>query len=463
VDIEKLIQKGESENTEFKQNFDRGTIETAVAFANTKGGIILIGVSDNREVIGIQLGRETLRDWVNQISQSTEPTVIPEIQDIQIYGKDIVEIQIKEYPIKPVSVRGRCFRRVGNSNRVMTPQEIAQMHLSCLGMSWDSLSARDSSMDNIDLEDVKKYIKNANSSGRRRFEGSEEPVRILEKLELLSEKKPTWAAIILFGKDPQSKLSQSTVHCGRFKQETIIIDDKMIRGTALEQVEEVMDFIRKNINVRFVITGKPQREEIWEYPLDALREGVINAICHRDYADNADILIKIYDDRITIWNPGGLLPGMTIEELYDPNHSSKPRNKLIAQIFYDVGLIERYGSGIQRIMNACKSSNLPIPVFDEKFGGFLVIFRKDIYTEEYLKELGLKERQIKAVMYVKEKDKITNKEYQEINHTTRETSKRDLEVLVNKDVFKRRGKGRNVYYELAQLGQNWVKIGSIEK
>jgi ATP-dependent DNA helicase RecG len=232
----------------------------------------------------------------------------------------------------------------------------------------------------------------------------------------------------------------------------------MIRGTALEQVEEVMDFIRKNINVRFVITGKPQREEIWEYPLDALREAVINAICHRDYADNADILIKIYDDRITIWNPGGLLPGMTIEELYDPNHSSKPRNKLIAQIFYDVGLIERYGSGIQRIMNACKSSNLPMPVFDEKFGGFLVVFRKDLYTEEYLKELGLKERQIKAVMYVKERSKITNKEYQEINKTTRETSKRDLEVLVNKDVFKRKGKGRNVYYE---LGQNRVKIGSI--
>ena len=98
-------------------------------------------------------------------------------------------IQIKEYPIKPVSVRGRCFRRVGNSNRVMAPQEIAQMHLGCLGMSWDALSARDSSMDNIDLEDVKKYIKNANSSGRRRFERSEDPVRILEKLELLSEKK----------------------------------------------------------------------------------------------------------------------------------------------------------------------------------------------------------------------------------------------------------------------------------
>ncbi|NQE44576.1 hypothetical protein C5S31_00965 [ANME-1 cluster archaeon GoMg2] len=409
---------------------------------------ILIGVSDNGEVKGVQLGRETLRDWMNQISQSTEPTVIPEIGDVPIYGKDVVEIQIKEYPIKPVSVRGRCFRRVGNSNRVMTPQEIAQIHLGCLGMSWDALSARDSSINDIDLEEVKRYIKNANSSGRRRFERSEDPVRTLGKLELLSEKGPTWAAIILFGKDPQSKLLQSTVHCGRFKQETIIIDDKMIRGTALEQVEEVMDFIRKNINVRFVITGKPQREEIWEYPLDALREAIINAICHRDYADNADIQIKIYDDRITIWNPGGLLPGMTIEELYDPNHSSKPRNKLIAQTFYDVGLIERYGSGIQRIMNACKSSNLPMPVFEEKFGGFLVIFHKDIYTEEYLKELELNERQIKAVMYVREKGKITNREYQELNTVSNKTAYLELSNVVNKDVFISEGTGKQVRYVL---------------
>lgn len=462
MEIEQVIQKGESENIEFKQNFGRGIIETAVAFANTKGGILLIGVSDNGEVKGAQVGRETLRDWVNQISQSTEPTVIPEIRDVQISGKEVVEIQIKEYPIKPVSVRGRCFRRVGNSNRVMSPQEIAQMHLGCLGMSWDALAARDSSLDDIDLAGVESYIKNANSSGRRRFERGEAPIRTLEKLELLSEKKPTWAAIILFGKDPQSRLLQSTVHCGRFKQETIIIDDKMIRGTAFNHVEEVMDFIRKNITVRFVITGAPQREEIWEYPLDALREAVINAICHRDYANNADIQIKIYDDRITIWNPGGLLPGMSIEELYDPNHSSKPRNKLIAQVFYDVGLIERYGSGIQRIMNACKSSDLPMPVFEEKFDGFLVIFYKDIYTEDYLKDLQVNERQLKAVRYVKETGKITNKEYQEINQTTRETSKRDLEVLVNKGVIKRRGKGRTVYYELGQVGQKRVKNGSHE-
>jgi ATP-dependent DNA helicase RecG len=459
MEIKEIIQKGESKTVEFKENFDKETIETAVAFANTNGGIVLIGVADNGKIRSIQVGRETLRGWANQISQSTEPMVIPEIKDIQIGGKSIVEIQIKEYPIKPVSTRGRCFRRVGNSNRVMTPQEIAQMHLISTGTSWDALPARGSSIDDIDLEKVKKYIKNATAGGRRKFEEKDDPFRILEKLELLKEKKPTWAAVLLFGKDPQGRLSQSTVHCGRFKQETIIIDDRMVRGNVLEQVEEVIDFIRKNISVRFAFTGKPKREEIWDYPLEALREAVINAVCHRDYADNSDIQIKVHDDRITIWNPGGLLPGMTVEELYDPNHTSKPRNKLIAQIFYDVELIERYGSGIQRIIEACKKSGLPAPVFEERFGGFLVIFRKDIYTEEYLEKLGLNERQIKAVMYVKEKEKITNGEYQELNTVSKRTATRDLNDLVERNILEQIGiTGKGTEYIIK--GAKGVKNGS---
>ena len=104
----------------------------------------------------------------------------------------------------------------------------------------------------------------------------------------------------LFGKSPQEKVSQATVHCGRFKQETVIIDDALVKGTAIEQIEDVMDFIRKNTNVRFEMTGEPRRREVWDYPLEALREVVINAVCHREYGDNADIQLKIYDNRLTV-------------------------------------------------------------------------------------------------------------------------------------------------------------------
>jgi len=154
--ILELIRKGESENIEFKENFDKKTIETAVAFANTKGGIVLIGFADKGKIKGIQIGKETMNDWTNQISQSTEPRIIPEIEHSEIEGKSVVIIRIKEFPIKPVSIRGRCFRRVGSSNRIMTPQEIAEQHIQLIGTSWDSFTAEDRTLDDIDLKKVEK-------------------------------------------------------------------------------------------------------------------------------------------------------------------------------------------------------------------------------------------------------------------------------------------------------------------
>jgi len=127
-ELNKLLESGETETLEFKEGFDKKTIEAAGAFANTKGGTILIGASDRNQIKGVQIGKETLRNWANQISQSTEPRIIPEIEPSTINRKHVVIIKIKQFPIKPVSVKGRYFRRVENSNRIMTMQEIAQMH-----------------------------------------------------------------------------------------------------------------------------------------------------------------------------------------------------------------------------------------------------------------------------------------------------------------------------------------------
>jgi ATP-dependent DNA helicase RecG len=449
IDLNELISKGESDTLEFKEKFNREVIVTAGAFANTRGGTILIGVSDDGKIKGVQIGKETLKDWTNQISQSTDPRVIPEVELEEVDDKSVAVITIKEFPIKPVSVRGRCFRRVGNSNRAMQPQEIAQMHLYSTGMSWDKLQAMDASLEDIDLEKVRRYIKKANESGRRRIEDEEEPLQVLEKLGLIHEGKPTWAAVLLFRKDPLRFVSQAAIHCGRFREETLVIDDRMIEGTIIEQIDEAMDFIRKNINVRFVMTGRPEREQVWDYPLEALREAVINAVCHRDYTISSNVEIRIYDDKLIVWSPGGLPPGITLEELYKP-HSSKLRNKGIASVLYDIGLIEQWGSGIEKMREACLHAGLPEPVFEE-YQGFRVIFRKDIYTEEYLRGLGLNERQVKAVMYVKEKGKITNKEYQQLCGIKERLTTTELNDLVSKGIFEKHGTtGRGTYYTAAK-------------
>ncbi|MCD6104644.1 MAG: hypothetical protein J7J43_02490 [Thermosipho sp. (in: Bacteria)] len=176
----------------------------------------------------------------------------------------------------------------------------------------------------------------------------------------------------------------------------------------------------------------------------------LNALIHRDYFKwNVQTQIKIFDDYIWFYNIGGLPEGITLEQLERP-HSSVPRNPLIVHIFYLAGFIEEMGSGIGRIIENMKKAELPEPEFREEMGGFSVYFRKDVYTEEYLRELGLNDRQIKAVMYVKEKGKITNKEYQEINRCSRNTATNDLTELVEKGIFKPSGKrGKGSFYVIA--------------
>ena len=158
ADLKQHIAQGENTTTEFKESFDQEVIETAAAFANTAGGTILIGVSDKQEIRGITVGKETLRDVSNRISQATEPRVVIEIKSVAVEEKSVLLIHIAESSIKPVSVKGRCYKRVGNSNRVMSPQEIAQIHLNATGQTWDRLLAGNAGSDDIDPKKVQWYL-----------------------------------------------------------------------------------------------------------------------------------------------------------------------------------------------------------------------------------------------------------------------------------------------------------------
>lgn len=383
--FDELVRNGESEAVEFKSNFDKEAVETAVAFANTNGGIILVGVSDEGKIVGTSVGRESLSVWVNQISQVTEPAIIPDAEVKVVEGKTVVLIRVHEFPIKPVSVKGRCYRRVGNSNRLLSPREIAELHLESIGGSWDARVALGESVKGLDLQKIREYARNANIAGRRKTRG-EKPIEVLKKIGLIKDEKPTWASILLFGKNPHCLLPQASLHCGRFKGETLVIDDRMIEGPIIGQIDEGMDFIRKNINVEFVMTGEPKRKEVWDYPLEALREALINAVCHRDYSFPSNTEIRIYEDELVVLNPGGLPFGVTLEDLYK-NHKSIPRNKEIASVFYDMGVIEKWGSGIKKIRDACKNAGTPQPKFEERQNGFNVTFKKRAPSPETLEKI----------------------------------------------------------------------------
>ncbi len=164
----------------------------------------------------------------------------------------------------------------------------------------------------------------------------------------------------------------TAIDLGRFTSETIIKDSLTVREDLFSSVDFVLDFLRKHINKGYIISGAAQRTERWDYPMDGLREIVINMIVHRDYANPSESAIKIFDDHIEFYNPGNLSGGLSVEQLLSGNYASSIRNKQIATLFKEAGLIERYGSGIKRILESFSKHELNPPLFEELQEGFRV-------------------------------------------------------------------------------------------
>jgi len=179
-----LIDTGENETVEFKSSFQKETIASLVAFANTMGGQVLIGVDDNGTIKGVDVNVETIQNYINIIKQNTIPAVIPDIHEVSIDNKLILVIDVKEYPLKPVSFKGKYYKRVKNSNHLMAPVEISDMYLKVLNLSWDAYGYPDESIGALDKLRIQKFLKKVNETGR--FSIDEEPLVILESSNLSS-------------------------------------------------------------------------------------------------------------------------------------------------------------------------------------------------------------------------------------------------------------------------------------
>ena len=374
MDLLARIQQGESITLEFKQSFGKEAMETVCAFANTQGGLLLIGVQDYGQIYGVQITEETPQKIINQIKTQTEPGLIVDVEPVTLNQKTVLVIQVGEFPVKPVSFKGRFFKRKANSNHQMNLTEIANMHLQSLQLSWDAYPASDSSWDDLEIDKLKRFIQRVNEKGRFKLEGTLE--QNLAKLQLLKDGQVTQAAKLLFCKEQNTY----NIHIGRFKTPSMIIDDKMVRATLFDAVEETMRIIISHLKVAFEITGqKIERTEIFEYPLEAIRELVLNSIIHRDYTSPVDNQIKIFDQKITFFNPGKLYGDLTIEQLKTDSYPSRTRNKLIAEAFYLTGDIEKYGSGYQRIRKVIQDYPTMTFYYEESGDGYMVTIA---YTQQ---------------------------------------------------------------------------------
>jgi len=425
--LETLLTGIETRELEFKETPNPALYKTLSAFSNTNGGVAIVGVSDKREITGYRCSNADLKELSDTIVNKL--AIHPVIEPVQCEGKTILRIDVKKSKI-PVAYEGRYYTRVGNTTRLLAIEELKEFILS--GIEWDALPSQHSLAD-IDEETIRVFVRLAKSAGRLPGADEREPVAtILARLGLMTGDQLTNAAFLLFGKKPKEPyLSDAVLRIGRFKDEATIIGDRWIAGNLFAQFSEGEEALKNFINVRYEITGEtPERTEHWDYPLPALREALMNALVHRDYfRKHEQVLVKIYDDRIWFHNPGCLPQGLSIEAL-KAKPQSVPRNPLIARIFYLAGFIERYGSGIHRILSACADAGLPEPEFETDARGVDLTLHKDLYTEEYLAQIGLTERQRLALLYVMKHGEITNSVFQQIASVSRRIATYDLSRLV---------------------------------
>ena len=361
------IPSAESETVEFKSSFNQGVIESLTAFANSHGGKVFVGISDKREAVGVTLGTESIPNWLNEIRTKTSPSLIPDVEIVEVNDRTVVVFSQPEFPIKPVAVSGRYFVRHAASNFALSISDVVLMHLKTFNASWDYYIDSVHDLNSISIDKVNEAI--AVIQKRSQTQIAEAPLDFLRKMELLRDDKVTNAAFLLFS---ANDTSQTTIELGRFQTPTIIKDSLRTKSDIISQPNQVMDFVKKHINKEIVITGNAENEERWQYPLDAIREIVMNMIVHRDYRSAADSVIKIYNDRIEFYNPGDLPDGLTIDKLLSNNYISAPRNKKIADFFKEMGMIEKYGSGIRRIITPFKERGSRLPVFESVQGGWRV-------------------------------------------------------------------------------------------
>lgn len=471
-----LITGGESTSVELKIAAPRPAevAQRLCGMANGQGGYFILGVEDKtHELIGVKNVGDTI-DTVLQGVRLCKPPISLESNELETFvvkGKQIVVATVKPNNGTLYQAGGVFWIRRGSHTIPMEASEVTQ-HIYSQGVSsWELRPVYEATLKDLNLDSVREMLANRPASSRTggRLDNLEEilinlncavrinpanlPPTVNQREDML---RPTNAGILLFGNFPQRWVNQSEVTCVLYGDNLgtrRYIDRRVITGTIRELIEGAEAFFARHISVAARIEGFRRIDEP-EYPSEVLREAIVNAIVHRDYSIAGEaVRIFYYPDRIEIRNPGLLLPGLTIEDLYQGRSRSRLRNPIIASVLRDLpgGYMERMGSGVRFMLDRMRDLGYPHPDFRE-MGEFILTFHR---REETLSTPGLpietnilETRYKQLLEYLHQHGTITNKQYRTLTGISETTALRDLETLLERGAIRAIGKGRSRHYIL---------------
>jgi len=448
-----IIANGEEQDVEFKSKA-HAIGETICSFANTNDGTILVSVLDDGKIVGCPKKHEQV---IANIAHTCKPSIYPLINSVEIGGKNVFVVKVRKSS-QVHSFKNIAYLRVGTHDKPLSAEELIEFAREKKTFEFDSRICEGATLIEINDEKIRWFLQTAKI--KRDYPIDEDTLikGVLSHLNLLQNGKLTNAAILLFGRNPQRLYLQAEVKCMHFhgtEVEKPFETYHIYKSNVFDQVDNALGFVLDRLR-RPVIpeAGKPTSKRPYEIPEFVIREAIVNAIAHRDYYSTAGVQVMVFTDRIEVWNPGELPPQLTLDSLRKP-HPSIPRNPLVAESFYLTNYIEKAGSGTLEMIKQCRNAGLPEPNFEQKMGCFVTTVWRSILTNEYLKSLGLNERQKKSIKYIEKYGRITRAEYEKLNNVSERTANRELNNLINRKLIRREGKGPETHYVLARYGEIW--------
>ncbi|MEE9391278.1 MAG: ATP-binding protein [Planctomycetota bacterium] len=440
-DVKALIAAGESDTCEWKKSSSQLSRagETLCAFLNGGGGTVLLGVGPTGKLLGQTVSDKTLRDIAHTLAR-IQPHASVVVEEIPLKD-DLKVIALKTSPDpnhQPYLYDGRPYQRSGPTTAHMPPDLLYRQVLSRPENEnlWEGRIAAGFSMANLDREEIIRAGHRGAAALGVPVDLKNSPEEILRGFDLLAEDGHIWnAAMALFAKPLSSgpRLFQCLLQLALFKgtDKMEFLDQKNVEGGAFNMLSEAELFIRRHMPVAAKITPRQfEREETPLLPWDAVREALINALIHRDYADQGrSITVAIYDDRLEIWNPGRLPAGIELEQL-KKKHDSVRRNRRIADAFHRTGLIEKWGRGTQTMVALCKDMGRAEPIFEERQQSFGVIFPAPFKATKIVTSISLTPLQNEILARLKSAQAISLRQAMEETGAARRTVQRALSALV---------------------------------
>lgn len=461
IAVHTLVEKGRSLTVDWVEESTppEKIAETLSAMANSQGGMLIVGVRD-AEITGVKQSSEAIEQVIQAALSLDPPLITPLPQTQPVEQKSVIVVQIPPGMPHVYALDGRYLHRQGADNVVLKPRELHQLFLKRGEISFELEAVPGATMDDFDWQQVKAYVK------RMYPNGEQDAHQVLLKRGCIIKYGdlmcPTNAGILLFGKEPHHHLRSAEITAVRFAGSTMgdTFTRQDITGSLPEQIRKTETFLLDNLRKGVKLQSSMAREERYEYPMEAARELVVNAVAHRDYSIQGDsIRLFLFKDRMEVSSPGKLAGPITVDNIKDERFS---RNPAIVQVLSDMGFIERLGYGVDRVIELMCQQSLKEPEFLETESGFRVTLygsgdddnddhKLPADIERDMVDVPLNPRQEAALAYLKQPDnkRITNSELQRMYPDVHaETIRRDLADMVTKNLLRKLGQKRGSYYVL---------------